>query len=57
MTSTTPFPNTFPLNSVFSRILKITLTVKAPLGMNTINRDTMNSNVFKDFLTALTTET
>lgn len=47
--------NMFPFNSFFQN-LKITLSADVPQGVNTINRDTMNSNTFKEFVAALNTE-
>lgn len=45
----------FPFNSFFQN-LKITLSADVPQGVNTINRGTMNSNIFKEFVAALNTE-
>jgi hypothetical protein len=46
----------FPFNTFFPQNLKTAFSTKAPQGMNTINRHTMNSNIFKGFVAALNTE-
>lgn len=46
----------FPVNTFFFQNLKITFSAKAPQGVNTKNRDTVNLNILKWFVATLNTE-